>query len=137
MGKSVKGANLPRMAASKCFWASCDLSSAISHLLTQTTRPFLVFLNEGEDVGVLSLDAAGGVNHQDTHIGRLDCADGAYHRVIFYILGDFLLLAYSGGVDQVEVEAELVVASVDGVACGAGDVGHDVAVLADEGVDER
>ncbi len=42
-----------------------------------------------------------------------------------------------GGVDQIEVEAELVVTVVDGIARGASDVGHDVPLLADKGIDQR
>lgn len=100
-------------------------------------EPFLVALDKREDADVLCLDAACGVNHEYADVGGLDGADRADYRVVLDILVDLVLLADAGCVDEVEVEAELVVARVDGVACRAGDVGDDVAVLADEGVDQR
>lgn len=98
---------------------------------------FLVALDEGKDVGVLSLDSTGGVNHQDAHVGCLDGTYRAYHRVILYILVDLVFLADSGGVNKIEVKTELVVSCVDAVAGRSGDVGDDVPVLADECVNQR
>ena len=100
-------------------------------------QPFLVALDKTEDIGVLALDASGGVDHQDADVGSLDGSDRADHRVVFDVFVDLLLLADTGCVDQIEVEAEFVVARIDGVACGTGHIGNDVAVFADEGVDER
>ena len=98
---------------------------------------FLVALDEREDAYVLGLDAACGVDHEDADVGGFDGAYGADDGIVFDIFLHLVFLAYACGVDEVEVEAELVVARVDGVACGAGDVGDYVAVLADEGVDDR
>ena len=99
-------------------------------------KAFLVLVDEGEYVEVLPLDAAGGIEHEDADVGILDGADGAHDGVELKVFADLVLLADAGGIDKVEVEAELVVAGVDAVAGGAGDVGDDVALLADEGVDD-
>lgn len=106
-------------------------------MLTHTTRPFFVALDEGEDIDVLRFDATGGVDHEDADVGGFDGSDGTYYGVVFDVLVDFVLFAYAGCVDEIEVEAELVVARVDAVASGSGNVGDDVALLADEGVDDR
>ncbi len=53
------------------------------------------------------------------------------------VLGYLGLAAQAGGVDEVEVEAEEVVAAVDRVARGAGDGGYHRAVLAGNHIDER
>ncbi len=98
---------------------------------------FLVALDEGEYVDVLCLDASCGVDDEDAYVGCLDGAYGADDGVVLDVFVYFGLLADAGGVDEVEVESEFVVAGVDGIACGAGDVGDDVPVFADEGVDER
>ena len=95
-------------------------------------QPLGVALYQGEDVEVLPLHAARGVQHQDADVGVLDGADGAHHGVVLQVLVDLILLAYTSRVYQIEVEAELVVTSIDGVARGAGNVGHDVTLLADE-----
>ena len=89
-----------------------------------------------EDVHVLCLDATGGVDHQDTDIAVLDGADGAHHRIELEILGDLVLTTDTGSIHEVEVEAKLIVTGVDGVAGGTCNLGHDVTIFADEGVDD-
>ncbi len=106
-------------------------------LVDTNHEAFLVTLYQREDIGVLCFYAACGVNHQYADIRSLDGADRANHRVILNVLVDLLLLAYAGGVDKVEVKPVFVVAGVDAVAGGAGDVGDYVAVFAYESVDER
>ena len=98
---------------------------------------FVVALDEGEDVEVLLLEALAGVEHEDAYVGDFDGADGAEDGVEFEVFGDFGFAAEAGGVDEVEVEAEEVVAAVDGVARGACDGGDHGAVLAGDHVDER
>ena len=89
-----------------------------------------------EDVHVLCLNAACGVNHEDADVAVLNGTDGAHDAVELQVFGHLVLTPYACRVDQVEVEAELVVAGVDGVARGTGNVGHDVTLLADKGIDE-
>ena len=100
-------------------------------------QTLVVALDKLEDVHILAFDAAGGVNEQDAHVGVFDGADGAHHAVELKVFRHLVLLADTRRVHEVEVEAELVVAREDGVACGAGNVGDDVAVFSDEGIDER
>ncbi len=97
----------------------------------------VVALYELEDVHVLSLNAARGVEHEDANVGVLNGADGTHHGVELKVFRHLVLAADAGSVDEVEVETELVEARVDGIACRAGNLRHDVAVLADEGVDDR
>ena len=94
----------------------------------------LVFLDQVEDRHVLGFHAVLGVDHQDADVAVLDRADGAHDGVEFQILADAVLPAHAGGVDQHEFMAELVVVRRDGVAGRAGDRGHDVALLAEQGV---
>lgn len=100
-------------------------------------QSFPVALNQSEYVGVLCLDSACGIDHEDAHVRSFYGTDGAYYGIVFYILVDFLLFADACGVDQIEVKAIFVVACVDAVACGAGDIGDDMAVLTDESVYQR
>ena len=100
-------------------------------------EPLPVALYETEDIGVLALDAARRVDHEDADVAGLNGADGTDHAVILDILVDLLLLADTRGVDEIEIEAELVVAVIYGVARSAGDIGDDVALLPNEGIDER
>ena len=95
-----------------------------------------VLLDEREDVAVLAFDTASGINHQDTNVGIFDGTDASDNRVVLNILVHLCLLADTGSVHQIEVEAELVVARVDAVACRAGNVRHDVAFFTDKGVDD-
>lgn len=98
---------------------------------------FLVALYERVDVDVLGLDTSCGVEHEYAHVAGLDGAYGADHGVVLYVLVHFVLLTYAGGIDEVEVESEFAVARVDGVARGAGDIGHDVPLGADKSIDYR
>ena len=99
-------------------------------------EPFLVALNELVDVEVLRLDASSSVEHEDADIRVLDSADAAHDTVKLKVLADLRLAADTRGVDEQEVEAELLVVRIDAVARSAGDIGDDVALLADEGVGE-
>ena len=89
------------------------------------------------DVQVLRFESLLGVEHQDADVRVLDGADRPHHGVELQILHRLALLAHAGRVDQVEVHAELVVARVDRVARRSGDRGHDVALLAQQGVGHR
>ena len=95
----------------------------------------LVFLNQLEDVHILRLNAAGGVEHQDAHVAVLDGADAAHHRIEFQVLAYLVLATDSGRVDQVEIESELVETGIDRVTRSAGNIGHDMTVFTDESVD--
>ena len=113
---------------------------AVGHevpLIDTDHESLAVALDKAEDVGILRLDASGGVDHQDADIRSLDGADRTDHRIILDILIDLLLLADAGGVDQIEVETELIILMIDRIAGGAGDIGDDVTFLADECIDER
>ena len=96
----------------------------------------VVALDDLHDVEVLAFDAARGVDEQDADVGVLDSAYRAHHGVELEVFGHLVLAAYAGGVDQEEVEAELVVARENTVARGAGNIGDDVPVLTDECVDQ-
>ena len=106
-------------------------------LIHADDEPLAILLDEREDVEVLALDTAGGVEHKDTDVGVLDSADGANDRVVLKIFVDLATLADTSGIDEVEVHAELRVVRVDRVARGACYVGDDVALLTDEGIDQR
>lgn len=100
-------------------------------------QPFAVPLDEREYIEVLPFDAARGVYHEYAHIGVFYGSDGAYDRIVFELFRYFALFAYACGVDQIEVETELVVPGVYGVARSACNVGDDIALLADEGIYDR
>ena len=100
-----------------------------------TTR-LVVLLNELEDIHILSLDASCGVNHQDADIRVLDGTDRAHHTVELEVFRHLVLTTDAGSIDEIEVEAELVVFGVDAVSGSAGNIGYDVAVFADEGIDD-
>ena len=106
-------------------------------LIHADDEPLAILLDEREDVEVLALDTAGGVEHKDTDVGVLDSADGANDRVVLEIFVDLATLADTSGIDEVEVHAELRVVRVDRVTRGACYVRDDVALLTDEGIDER
>ena len=99
-------------------------------------QPLLVFPDDGENIEVLTFDAPRGVEHEQTNVRVFYRADRTDDGVILEVLVHLALFADARRVDEVKVEAELVVPCVDGVAGGARDVGHDVAFLSDEGIDE-
>ena len=100
-------------------------------------QALLVLLYEREDVSILTFDASSGINHEHAHVGVFDSTNASNHRVILDILVHLGFFAYAGSVDEVKVESELVEACVDAVASGSGNVGYDVTLFADEGVDNR
>ena len=69
----------------------------------------VVALDEREDVEVLLFEALAGVEHEDADVGGLDGAHGAHDGVELEVFADLALAAQTGGVDEVEVEAEEVV----------------------------
>lgn len=106
-------------------------------LIHADDEPLAILLDEREDIKVLALNTAGGVEHKDTYVGVLDSADGANDRVVLEIFVDLATLADTSGIDEIEVHAELRVVRVDRVTRGACYVRDDVALLTDEGIDER
>ena len=61
---------------------------------------------------------------------------GTHHAVEFQVLRHLVLFTDAGGVHKVEIESELVVFGKDRIACGACNVGDNVTIFADEGVDK-
>ena len=89
------------------------------------------------DPQVLGGDPLGGVADDDRHVGALDRPFGAQLGVVVDGPGDLGAAAQAGGVDQDHPAAVDLELGVDRVAGGAGDVGDDHPVGAEEGVDER
>lgn len=75
-------------------------------------------------------------HHEDADVAVLDGADGSHHAIELQVLAHLVFASDACRIDEVEVEAKLVVARVDAVAGGSCYLGDDVAILADEGVDD-
>lgn len=80
--------------------------------------------------------AAGGVEEQYGYVAAFDGFFGAQGAVVFDAAVDFCPFAETGGVDEDEFFFVAGEGAVDGVAGGAGYVGDDVALCAEQGVDE-
>ena len=89
------------------------------------------------DLLVLFGNAHGGVDDEQRHVGAVDGAQAADHRVVLDVLVHGALLADARGVDHAVVLAVALHDGVDGVARGAGNVGHDRAVGAQDAVEQR
>ena len=99
-------------------------------------QTLVVLLDQLEDVHILGLDTTGGIQHQDADITVLDGTDGAHHGIEFQVLAHLVLSADTGSIYQVEVEAELIVTGIDTVTGSTGNLGNDVSILTDEGIDD-
>ena len=75
-------------------------------------------------------------HHQDADITILDGTDGAHYGIEFQVLAHLVLSADTGSIYQVEVEAELIVTGIDTVTGSTGNLGNDVSILTDEGIDD-
>ena len=105
-------------------------------LVHNYNKALVVALDELKDIHILRLDATGCIQHKDADIRVLDASDGTHDTVKFQILGHLVLAADAGSIDEIEVETELVVTGIDAVAGRTGNLGHDITVLADEGIDD-
>ena len=93
-------------------------------------------MDELEDIHILSLNTASGIEHKDADIAILDRADRTHYRIELKVLGNLILTTDTCRVDKIEVETELIVSCVDTIAGGTCDISYDITLLADEGVDE-
>ena len=92
-------------------------------------------LDELEDVHVLRLDTARGIDHEDANVAVLYGADGAHDAVELQIFRNFVLAADACSVNKIEVETEFGIAGINGVAGSAGNLSDNVAVLTDKSID--
>ena len=76
-------------------------------------QAFPVALDKAEYVGILTLNAPCGINHKDADVAGLYRTNRANHAIVFDILVDFLLFPDARRVDEIEIEAEFIVAMVD------------------------
>ena len=106
-------------------------------LVHHNDKRLVVALNELEYVHILRLYTASSVKHEYAHVRILNGAYRAHHRIELQVFRHLVLTAYTGGVYEIEIESELIEASVNRVACSACYLSHDVAILADESVDNR
>ena len=96
----------------------------------------VVFLNQLEDVHILRLNAACGINHQDANIAVLNGTDASHHTIELQVFGHFVLATDAGSVDQIEIKTELIVSRIDAVTGCSGNIGHYMAILTDKGIDK-
>ena len=96
-----------------------------------------ILLYQREDIQVLALNAAGGIEHQDADISPLNGTDRANDGVVLQILIHLILLTNTGRIYQIEVKAELIVTRIDGVARSTCNVGHDMTILTNQGIHQR
>ena len=89
------------------------------------------------DLLVLLGDAHGGIDDEQRHVSAVDGAQAADHGVVLDVLVHGALLANARGVDHAVVLAVAFDDGVDGIARGAGDVGNDGAVGAQDAVEQR
>ena len=111
----------------------------ISHqipLINHYNERFLVFLNKLEDVHVLRFDTTCGVDHQDTNIAMLDGTYRTHYAIKLQIFRNLVLSAYSSRIYEVEVETKLIETRINTVACGACNLGNDITIFADKGVND-
>ena len=77
-----------------------------------------------------------GVDHKKRNVRTVDGAQSAHDAVALGGHVDLATLAHAGGIDDDEFLAVVGEGGIDGVAGGAGDVGHNGAFFADDGVCE-
>ncbi len=92
---------------------------------------------ELRDPQVLGGDAVAGVAHDQRHVRALGGALGAQRGVVLDRVRDLRLAAHPGGVDEHQLALADQQRHVDRVTRGAGDIGDDHPLLAEEAVDER
>ena len=88
------------------------------------------------DLGVLLGKADSGVDHDDADAAALNGGQAAQDAVALNAAFHLALFAQAGGIGKDELAVLVLHHRVDGVAGGAGLVGHDQAVLAQDVVDE-
>ena len=96
------------------------LSSEIARALQQLRQPRLYFFD-----------------HQEADIGLFDGVDGPHDRVELQIFVHLGLLPDARRIDEQKLLSEFRVLRVNRIPSGARNVGHDVAVFPQQGVDER
>ena len=85
-------------------------------------------------LAVLLGEADGGVHEDEGHAAALDGGQCADDHVALEAVSDVAALAQTGGIGEDELAVSVVHGGVDGVAGGAGLVGHDHAVLTEDAV---
>ena len=85
-------------------------------------------------LAVLLGEADGGVHEDESHAAALNGCQRAHDHIPFQSVGDVAALAQTGGVGEDELAVGVVHRGVDGVAGGAGLVGHDHPVLSQDAV---
>ena len=88
-----------------------------------------------EDVHILRLDTACGINHQDADIRILDGPDGTHHAIELQIFRHLVLTTDTCGVHKIEIETKLIITGIDGITCRTGNLGDDITFLTDKGID--
>lgn len=131
-----------------------ERSDALADLLLVFGHRVVVFLDEvplvdydddaavaadglPKHVQILPLKPLLRIDQQHANVAFIDAANGSKRAVKFKLVLDLLALSKARCVHKVEIESEHVVAGVHAVAGGAGDVSDDVALLAEQGVDQR
>ena len=116
MGKSTNGAIRSRIAFSKVLITFWSLFSTRSPLVYNYYQTLIVSLNELEDIHILRLNSASGINHQNTHIRVLNTTNRTHNRIELKVFRNLVLAPNTSSINKVEVETKLIVACVNAVA---------------------
>jgi hypothetical protein len=96
-----------------------------------------LLVGEGGHLGVLLRDALRGVEQQQRDVAAIEALERGDHRELLQAQRDGALTPDARGVDEQVLLAVAHHQRVHRVARGAGHVGHEVAVLAEDAVDQR
>ena len=89
------------------------------------------------DLSILHLGSLCTVDHEEAKVGALDALDGLIDGENLHRFVDLSLLPDAGGIDEDVVVLIDRAADVQRVACRAGDLAHDGALFAENGIDDR
>ena len=90
-----------------------------------------------EDVLILLLESLCGIDQQQTDVTLVNRLDRANRAVEFEVVVHLFAFPQASRVHNFKIETERIEARVHTVTRGARDVGHDVALLTEQGVDQR
>ena len=82
----------------------------------------------------MRFDASGGVDHEYAYVAVLNGSDAAHDAIELQVFGHLVLSTYSGCVDEIEVEAELIESGIDTVACSTCYIGDYVPLFSDKSI---
>ena len=104
-------------------------------LVHNHNKTLIVTLYELEDIHILRLDTTCCIQHKNTNVRVLNTSDRTHNAIELQVFTHLVLTTNTSCINKIKIKAKLRIASIDTIAGCTCNLGNNITILANEGID--